>query len=608
MGASAQDVGLFALPRADLSPLARLTWTFDPNTPGDLFWFNGSSVWVQKTPPFFTLNNTSAPTVSTDNTLGYAQGSIYVDSTHNQVYICSNAATGAAVWTQISNSALSSLTVGNLSNVFTATFNPASSPMLQFSQVAVSGPTWSGNNTTGSGPVTNNTGLIPQALGGAGVGQSSSVDRLLMAQHTSTANGYSSLTSSDSSVTINITNGNVDLKTNAPNVSGNTWVGNATGTSGQATNNSFGSTNFTVLGLNGSTLPAMLNFVGAGGTTVSGSGNTITITGGGGGSSGWKWGGTGSQGAGSFPSGTSHDDDGTQYDFTTYSVSAGATHKVPHHAVIQCTGTANVAGTLKVQPGMGCVGGNGGASEYIKPSTTANRAGGGGGGGCSPNGAGTSPGGAGGGDPLGELTGGLGGQGGTFNALEGGAGGMNAGVYSQQDVAPGGTVSIAAVGAITVSGTINTSASATAGGAGFGGGSGGVANLMSQVSISLTSTCILTSNGQPGGNGSSTVGNGGGGGCGLVVCYAPVINIDPAVTYNFNGGAAGTGSTGTSASAGTSITDGNVYEIIGTPVAPYISYDIKAAEIMAALSGRHRFKQEEVRPLALSLMDRETQR
>lgn len=47
------------------------------------------------------LDATVAPGVSNDNTEGYAPGSVWVDVTNDLAYICLDASTGAAVWTEI---------------------------------------------------------------------------------------------------------------------------------------------------------------------------------------------------------------------------------------------------------------------------------------------------------------------------------------------------------------------------------------------------------------------------------------------------------------------------------------------------------------------------
>lgn len=50
------------------------------------------------TTPKRNLDATTAPTISDDSTLGYGQGSLWVDTVAKKVYFCQDAATGAAVW------------------------------------------------------------------------------------------------------------------------------------------------------------------------------------------------------------------------------------------------------------------------------------------------------------------------------------------------------------------------------------------------------------------------------------------------------------------------------------------------------------------------------
>jgi hypothetical protein len=63
--------------------------------------------------PKASLNASVAPTVNNDNTQGYSAGSIWCDTTHNLAYLCTNAATGAAVW----NSAFATSALSGLSDV-----------------------------------------------------------------------------------------------------------------------------------------------------------------------------------------------------------------------------------------------------------------------------------------------------------------------------------------------------------------------------------------------------------------------------------------------------------------------------------------------------------
>jgi outer membrane protein assembly factor BamB len=50
------------------------------------------------------LAASSAPTTSNDNTEGYAVGSYWIDTTNDKAYVCLDASTGAAVWTETTQS------------------------------------------------------------------------------------------------------------------------------------------------------------------------------------------------------------------------------------------------------------------------------------------------------------------------------------------------------------------------------------------------------------------------------------------------------------------------------------------------------------------------
>lgn len=63
--------------------------------------------------PKTNLSASVAPVVGNDNTQGYSAGSIWCDTTHNLVYICTNPATGAAVW----NSAFAASSLATLTDV-----------------------------------------------------------------------------------------------------------------------------------------------------------------------------------------------------------------------------------------------------------------------------------------------------------------------------------------------------------------------------------------------------------------------------------------------------------------------------------------------------------
>lgn len=68
---------------------------------GNIFIGNSSNI-ATATPISKISNVTNAnPTVSNDNTQGYLVGSIWTNSSNGHAFVCTNAATGAAVWTQI---------------------------------------------------------------------------------------------------------------------------------------------------------------------------------------------------------------------------------------------------------------------------------------------------------------------------------------------------------------------------------------------------------------------------------------------------------------------------------------------------------------------------
>jgi outer membrane protein assembly factor BamB len=50
------------------------------------------------------LAASSAPTTGNDNTEGYAVGSYWIDTTNDKAYVCLDASTGAAVWTETTQS------------------------------------------------------------------------------------------------------------------------------------------------------------------------------------------------------------------------------------------------------------------------------------------------------------------------------------------------------------------------------------------------------------------------------------------------------------------------------------------------------------------------
>lgn len=51
--------------------------------------------------PFAKLDATAAPGVSDDDTEGFVAGSIWADRTGDTVYVCTDNATGAAIWIEL---------------------------------------------------------------------------------------------------------------------------------------------------------------------------------------------------------------------------------------------------------------------------------------------------------------------------------------------------------------------------------------------------------------------------------------------------------------------------------------------------------------------------
>jgi hypothetical protein len=204
--------------------------------------------------------------------------------------------------------------------------------------------------------------------------------------------------------------------------------------------------------------------------------------------------------------------------YTTFSVSGGVTLTVPSGTIIHATGTVSIAGTITVAANTGYVGaGQGIASSMAQQDTT---------GATSVSG------------------------GGAINAMfarmlvNPGAQGGGSGVYNYSPEGNGGgTITVIAQGAITVSGSIH--AHGTAGTAptnmnstGGGGGGGGVIVLASKTSIDNTGT--LGAVGGAGADGSSSNGrSGSGGGGGGVINLLSPSNTTSGGTLAVAGGAAG---------------------------------------------------------------------
>jgi hypothetical protein len=99
--AAVAQVGIFSLPNeSSLSaPVKNQTVVWD-QTLQRWVYFNGST-FVATTYPLSNLTATTTPGTGNDNTQGYSDGSLWINTSTSVVYICSSAATGAAVWNSI---------------------------------------------------------------------------------------------------------------------------------------------------------------------------------------------------------------------------------------------------------------------------------------------------------------------------------------------------------------------------------------------------------------------------------------------------------------------------------------------------------------------------
>jgi hypothetical protein len=102
--AQAADIGMYTRTNnTDITtPTFGATWN-GQNSTGGIFYNDLSGNWDQITLPKINAAGLGPPTVSNDNTQGYAIGSQFFDTVGLQTYVCSDASTGAAVWSQFSN-------------------------------------------------------------------------------------------------------------------------------------------------------------------------------------------------------------------------------------------------------------------------------------------------------------------------------------------------------------------------------------------------------------------------------------------------------------------------------------------------------------------------
>lgn len=97
-----QDVGYYVRPNTTSlsSPVAGQTIVFD-SVKQQFFVYDGSA-WRQITTGRMNLNATTDPGVSDDSSAGFSASSLWVNISTKEVFLCSDASVGSAVWTSIS--------------------------------------------------------------------------------------------------------------------------------------------------------------------------------------------------------------------------------------------------------------------------------------------------------------------------------------------------------------------------------------------------------------------------------------------------------------------------------------------------------------------------
>jgi trimeric autotransporter adhesin len=165
--------GLFIAPNSSpiTSPVNGQSWLFN-STNRTVNVFNGTNFQTVSA-PFSNFLATNNPTSSNDNTQGYVVGSLWINQTTQGVFICSNAATAAAVWTGI-NAVVTTIPLNDLQqggatdgqsliwNNTAGVWNPAN-PAISLSQLTQS------SATSGQGIIWNGTAWAAANVGSGSV-------------------------------------------------------------------------------------------------------------------------------------------------------------------------------------------------------------------------------------------------------------------------------------------------------------------------------------------------------------------------------------------------------------------------------------------------------
>jgi hypothetical protein len=129
-----------------------------------------------------------APTTGNDNTQGYSAGSLWCDTTHDLVYICTNPATGAAVWNSAfaasSLATLSDVSVTSLANNNFLIYNSGAS---KWENVAIASVPALNQNTSGTAANLSGTPTLPNGTTASTQSQADGSAKLATTSYVDTA-------------------------------------------------------------------------------------------------------------------------------------------------------------------------------------------------------------------------------------------------------------------------------------------------------------------------------------------------------------------------------------------------------------------------------------